>query len=584
VKDLDLQKYKETYCIGILLLADFLVRCCYLDAVPRWDAATYWGGLVEAVKATQAITHWTELPRVVLQTYNVFGHPAMGYFGLLVLGQLIDFPNLFILNMTNALLATFSVYCVYKIFRWFLPKKDQLTEVLLATAIFALDPLFFGSSIFLNTDFPVLVFFTAALASLLYQRYGWFTIASFFMIFSKETGMIFWLALLGGVFVYVMLNIFREFREQGRLSLRQMLLVIPHHKPFSLSSRFFSLVCLITPGIVFKLYSEAQKGAMWAMGTGLKFDSKGWNCFGFNSRVVLNRAGEIFILNFHWLLVLLIIAALLIILVKRVMSGVASGAMSGAMLDVVSGVAPSQERPNLIWGIFPVLISFTGFLVFNLTYITYIIPRYVVSGGFFLIFFTVILLPLVLKASKIRKSIYGLIFILFTAQTFWTLDPLSKWVFGSTSFSKHKILQIDSASEALGNGFVYSAAFAAQDKLFNLMHKAMPLKPDSTIITSDANAGYAWNTMGGIYVNKTSLNRTIDWRNGFAYNIVNISNLKSIVLPANAFYVYMPWLAQYSNEAEELNVLRSLYKISEVNEVSFQGYSLSFYRLTRLVQ
>lgn len=604
---MNLQTLKEKYFPGVLLLAYFAFQCCYLDTVPRWDAATYWGGLVDAVNATHAMKNWRELPGIIMQTYNVFGHPAMGYISLLVLGQLIDYPNLLILNLTNALLATFSVFCVYKIFRWFLPSRSHFIETLLATAIFALNPLFFATSIFLNTDFPVLVFFTAALGCLLYGRYGWFTVFSLFMIFSKETGMMYWLSLLGGVGLYSALTMVRELRAKRWPKLGELLPVTNNNQKLTLSVSLFRAACLILPGIAFKLYSTAQKAGVWAETNVLKFDSNGWNCFGFNKKIMVNRAGEIFILNFHWVAGLVIVAALLIgigrVIEKRrlALSAVPSdlGEVTNThniiennhyKINTTENVSEKHNlhfaQDNLInnrwWGILPVLMSFLAFLTFNLSYITYIIPRYVVHGAFFLAIFVLLSLPLATDSKKIRTSILSIIFLLFTLQTFWTIDPLSKLFFGSTSFGKHEILQIDSKGEAQGNGFVYSAAFAAEDKLFNLMHKAMPIKADTAIITWNADPGYAWNTMGSIYIHSTSLARTIDWRNSFRYNIIDIHGLKYPTAPLTVFYVYMPWLAQFSNEAEELALLQKFYTISEATEVQYHGYSLRFYRLTRL--
>jgi hypothetical protein len=422
--------------------------------------------------------------------------------------------------------------------------------------------------------------------------------------------MIYWLSIVSSVFSYCALMFILDLYAKRRPNIKQLL--FPHERYGSLGivGVVFRTFCLISPGVVFKIYSEVQKGAMWAMGSGLKFDSKGWNCFGFNPRVMFNRAGEIFILNFHWVLVFLIVAASLVVLTRVFASpakiqsivsadpndtlgsaddfGVQTNEEVFTQTDVpnITGIllVSSETHKDVWWGVFPVLASFAAFVLFNISYITYIIPRYVVNSGFFLIFFTLLILPLALKESRVRNCIYGLVFALFSLQTFWTLDPLSKWVFGSTSFGKHKMLQIDSIGEAQGNGFVYSATFTVLDKLFNRMQNAMPLTPTSTIITWNADPGYAWHTMGGIYINSESLNRTIDPRKAFSYNIIHAGNITAANAPATAFYVYMPWLAQFSKETDELNLLRLLYNISEANEVNYLGYSLRFYRLTRLVQ
>ncbi|HCS64161.1 MAG TPA: hypothetical protein DIW64_08805 [Cellvibrio sp.] len=594
-------KLKEQGLLCLLLLAYVVVRSFYLDAVPRWDAATYWGGIASAIEATRNITSITELPRVVLDTYNVFGHSAMGYVGLLVLGQLIDYPNLFTLNFTNLLLATFSVFCTFKIFRWFLPSERHLPEVLLSTAIFALDPLFFATSIFINTDFPVLVFFTAALAALLYGRYGGFAIASLFMIFSKATGTLFWASLVGGIGLYGLIILCREIHAGRRLSLGDLLpptgiLAVKHKLP--LSTIFYRIFCIALPGIGFKLYSIAQEGAMWSASGGIKFDSQGWNCFGFNTRIMSNRAGEIFILNFHWVLVLIVLFSLLIGYGRHIersrkktnITTEPSSIDASIKYDHIESNSNNTEvmavtaENNRWWATLPVFMCFLTFVVFNLTYITYIIPRYVVYSGFFLIIFTLLSLQFAVESRKIRCILLAIVFTLFVLQTFRTIDPLSKWVFGSTAFSEHRILQIDSIGEAQGNGFVYNAEFTMEDKLLNRMQKAIPIKPDTMIIAWNKDSGYSWFTRGDTFVDAQTLERTIDKRNSFGYNIIEISDLHRAIAPPQAIYIYMPWLAQFSDEEKELAHLRQFYEVSAAEDVGFQGYSLRLYRLTRINQ
>lgn len=572
---LDLRNHKETILLGLLLLGYIILRSFYLDAVPRWDAATYWDAIKQAVEATRAATDISSLPSIILEKYNVFGHSAMGYVGLIVLGQLIDYPNLFALNVVHLLLASFSVFCSYKIFRWFLPSPQHNAEVLLATAIYALDPLFFASSIFINTDFPVLVFYTAALAALLYGHYGWFALASIMMVFSKATGTLFWVSLVGGVGLYGLIAFIRDLKHKHPLSLSRMFPPGRHNiqTPLRYRTIAYRVTCLLLPGVAYKLYSIAQQGNSWVSSSGIKFDSKGWNCFGFNPRVMSNRAAEIFILNFHWVLVLVTLVALLIGYGRQLER------RKNALVQPVE--RPVDVSSNRWWGLLPLAAGFIIFVAFNLSYITYIIPRYVVYGGFFLIAFTLVALQYSCESSKWRFAFLSLIFVLFGWQTFRTVDPLSIWFFGSTPFSEHRILQIDSPGEAQGNGFVYNAEFALEDKLLNRMQKAIPIKPDTILITWNKDSGYSWFTRGDTFVDADTLERTIDTRNSFGYNIIEVSSLTSASAPPNAIYIYMPWLAQFSNEQEELNHLSQFYDISPPEDVGFHGYSLRLYRLTR---
>ncbi|MES2675971.1 MAG: hypothetical protein V4660_17165 [Pseudomonadota bacterium] len=591
---MDLHKHKEKYLLGILLLAYFILRCFFLDTVPRWDAAMYWNILAQAVTATKEASGFTALYQVILEHYNAYGHPSMGYYSLLVLGQLIDYPNLFMLNMTNALLAMLSVFSVYKILRWFLPTEQHLPEVLLATAAYALEPLFFGCSIYLNTDFPVLVFFTAGIASLLYGRYGWFAVSCLFLVFSKETGLLFWLTMVGGVGLNFVCYLVRELGAGRRPKLAGVFPAGSSTQEPTKLTVAFRFLCLVLPGIIFTFYTMAQKGKMWANDNGLKFDSEGWNCFGFNPKVMANRAGEIFILDFHWVPALAIIAALFIWLGRSMEKSKRTSIQASVHTTVgpddaeTKSATDFKQSPNLsrniYWGLFPIALSALAFLAFNISYITFIIPRYVMQAGFFLIVFLVLVLPYAFTAVKQRCAILSVILLLFTLQTFRTIDPLSLWAFGSAPFNDSRILQIDSPGEAVGNGFVYNSEFTAVDKLFNRMQKMMPLKPDTVIIAWNGDEWYPWFYNGNVFVDPVTLNRTMASNNTFHYNVIHIGNLDATQAPNNAFYVYMPWLSKFSNEESELTQLRSLYKISEPTEVKSLGHSLRYYRLERLAQ
>ena len=575
-----LQKAGGKIALGILLLSYFIIRCNYLDTVPRWDAASYWGALMQAVNSTLHLPGISALPRTILDTYNAFGHPSMGYYSILVLGQLTDFPNLFMLNMTNILLAMLSIFSVYKIFRWFLPQKAYHTEVLIATAAYAFEPLFFGCSIYLNTDFPVLVFFTTSIACLLYGKYFWLCISSLFMIFSKEPGIMFWAFLMGGAGLYSLWILVNNWKKGRTFILGDLL--PPYKKTDKAPNIYVSLIKLLSlfiPGVAFLAFTIAQKGAMWVGGTGLKWDSNGMNCFGLNPRLFANRAGEIFVLNFHWIPTLIILYALFVGLgryFERKENSINN------LPDDSTPLASTILSNERIWGILPIITTFIIFVAFNLTYITYIIPRYVIQGGFFLLIFTLLSLPFAVHSQKIRVGILSFIFVLFFAQTFRTIDPLSKLAFGTAPFGEHEILQIDSPGEAVGNGFVYNSEFTAVDKLFNLMQKAMPMTPETIIIAWNADAWYPWFSMGGVFVDPETLDRTVDWRNTFAYNVINIPDVHHGNAPANAYYVYMPWLSVFSNEQAELAQLRAIYNISEPTEVGFQGYNLRFYKLVKI--
>lgn len=559
----------ETLTLLVFIGIYFGIRCFYLDTSPRWDSASYWSALSEAVRATQGANNLQEFYQTVLNKYNAFGHPSMGYYSILVLFQLIDFPNQTLLNLTNIILSIVTIFCFFKILKWFFPSNIHKTEVLLATICFAFNPLFFGASIFLNTDFPVLVFFTVATACILYGYYGLFSLASIFMIFSKETGSLYWASILLGMGVYGVINTVKYYYNHSRF--RFSSLFPDTHQLFSnplpIETIVFRIFYLLLPGFILIAYFIARQGSMWQMDGGLTFNSEGWNSFGFNSRVILNRTGEIFLLNFHWLFSLTIIIFLLVGIGRRIESNKSHDG------------TPFKLEPNKIWGIYPIAFSFLFFIGFNVSYITFIIPRYVIAAGFFIIIFLFFAMSFCIHSPKKRQYIFAILTLLCFAQTFRTIDPISKMAFGSAPFSDHKILQIDSAGEAVGNGFVYNSEFTMVDKLFNQMQQSMPMTENTTLIAWNRDAWYPWFDFGTAWVDKKTLERTIDWRNGFKYKVINIDDVAKVNKPSEAFYIYMPWLSKFSNEHDELKIVSNFYHLGEMTEINHRGYKLRYYKL-----
>lgn len=113
------------------------------------------------------------------------------------------------------------------------------------------------------------------------------------------------------------------------------------------------------------------------------------------------------------------------------------------------------------------------------------------------------------------------------------------------------------------------------------MQKAIPISRDTILITWNKDSGYSWFTRGDTFIDADTLERTIDTRNSFGYNILEAMDVQAATAPTEAIYIYMPWLAQFANEEQELSHLAQFYDIPLPEDVGFQGYSLRLYRLKR---
>jgi hypothetical protein len=558
----------------LLFAAYAVLRVQYLDAIPRWDASTYFHGLRSAIVSILTIDDISTFPLRVINNFNLFGHPSMGYLLTLVPSQLFGFPNIFLMNLTNLVLAMMSIAAFHLILLYFLPDDRYAPERIVATGIYAFDPLFFGSSIFLNTDFPVLVFLTLCLAALLYRRHFMFCVAALFMIFSKELGILLYGGITIGLAAISAPHIFECIKGKKAVELSR-LLTLPAGTPPKAEKRSdwksrirpaMNIFFIVLPGILFILYFFLNPKPVWEGIEGLSVNSNGWNCFGFRPFVSVNRTEEIFLLNFHWILSGITAAVLSLMTVRRILKK-----------DNTTGKLMERIHPALI----VIVSSFLIFFLFNFFYITFIIPRYTVASGFYLILFSVIAVIIAFKKQAVRVAVLSVILVLFFIQTFRTVDPVSKKVFGTFSLGKHEFLRIDNPKEAVGNAFVYNAEFTLVDKLLNMMQKEIRISSDTTLVTYYEDTWFSFLDTGTALIDGRNYERTFDPRYAFPYKILPVHRLNPVNAPAEAYYVYMPWLAFVSNEKRELSIIKRTYDIGQPKVIGYSGYYLKVYRITK---
>jgi hypothetical protein len=85
---------------------------------------------------------------------NCWGHPSMGYMGILAVPQLLFGPSAIVLNVTNALLGAASIWGVFAILRAVYPECPPRDRCLL-TALYAFWPAVAASCLNMSPDFGV---------------------------------------------------------------------------------------------------------------------------------------------------------------------------------------------------------------------------------------------------------------------------------------------------------------------------------------------------------------------------------------------------------------------------------------------
>jgi len=501
----------KNYSILLLIFLYILSHIQFLSYSQYWDAEFYYNVIVSVSKHIGDSVHF-------FQNFNILGHPSMGYTTLLAISQNIQNDNVYLLNIENLILAVLAIFAFYKIFLFFF--KDRKLEAILTTAIFAFNPLFYATSISLNLDFPVLVFEVLAVYSFLYKKNLSFVIWSILLIFSKETGFLIYGSFIGG---YLLIS------EIKRL--------VAHKNKFD----YKKYLVFIIPVFLFVLYLFSNHWKLWSnqgpsdISTSASFV---WNnnevfSFGINSINIYTRLVQMFVMNFGWLLSLVVLASLIKSLLLR-----------EDILEKMSG----ENKDFIRMFIFVMLI----FTTFNLIYIVMPFSRYVVENVFFFSIISYVSLNyLIPKSKKWRIVILLIVSSLFVIQTFKAIDPSVNVLYGN----KHMSENISSLFFGMADGLVYNAQFAYLDKLSDLIIKET--KGDY-LIRDDANEYF--------FKNIPFQTRVSD--------ITKIQNPK----PDKIVYVHFPWFSDWDTD---LNKLRKYYNVSYIKTLKFAGYTAELYSLEK---
>lgn len=525
--------------MGVLLLT-VLLHLKFLDVSQIWDGYIYFAELLKAIRETRS---WQNF----LHYFNIAGHPTMGYMFLMAIGQLIDYGNPVLLNVSNLLLLLLAVWAFYKILLHFSPEEDDRPEMLMITLLFSLNPVLFGASIFFNVDFPVAVFLVCVLYAILYEKYF---LAGFFgllLVFSKETGII----LYGGIITlcvivpllprlfpslqpYVPSACMMLFREQ--LS-SVILKVIGVALPLPLSLYYWLIY---------------NRTGNWIGGP---IVSIGWD-----SNIALTRLFQMSCINFQWLLSLCILLALIRICVAKE--------------NVCKGLSDWKVKSYYLWAL---LILWGGFVVMNLFLKTFTNVRYVLPAIIFLILFFSLALKKLIISRGLRIAIIAVITVLTGWQIFQTVDPVSRAFFGTIPFGNHPLLKMTSVTgECCGRAgrdqLVYNAEFAMIPRLIDRLYAELPLTGEANIILHPLGNFNIFTPVDAV-----SRQRTMQYDNAFFPHIYGFGQILRGVLPATGYYVHLPWM---EDAKKELDFVQRFFTVQDKKVIAINGYSLDVYSVT----
>ena len=547
-------KFISNNSIWLLIIVYVYVRSFYWNCPPVWDGMAYFSGLLNATRATFDILN-----------YCVDGHLTQAFLLIMGLPFKLFKQDFYLFNVWLTLFGIISLVAFYNLASFFFKNYLSKIELVLVTTLFAFHPSVLSSMINFNIDIGVLTFFMLYWLYLLRRKRMIATAFAFLLAFSKETSML--LIILPFLFCLLfetssvstpwLSELSKYFYSSSKEKVK---VLVPLPVVFHLLVKQFSeriiwikkhIVILIVPYfslvifISYKVFIRHQP-AFW---TNLSDSNMTTilNYFSGDGRMI-NYLGLIFVINFNWILSIILIALIALSIIYR---------------KTIKN--KNQLKPAVL------LLLLFIFLVFILTlvrswsdvrYLTIIIPITILC--------IIQILSLFSFPRLARLSVIVLLLILFSWENIRTVDPLSKALFGTFNFGNHEMLYISKRTNETPGSYgrdelVYKLEFLKIRQLLNKIFE--DIQPNSqTCFISNGDA--SWMTLTTMDDN---YKMAIVGEHLFSpLFLLKEDILKPNRLPADVYLLDYP----NSDNTDESTLLNGQYSKSEVKVYDIDGYQM----------
>lgn len=499
--------------MAYIIFAYFLLKLLLRGYVPFWDG---WANSGEVIykAASQPFDFFN---------FELVGHSSFIYLFLLSIWQYFDLGNIAGIHLTVALLTVFSIVAFNRLLKQILDKKEFSWEIYALTILYAFFPIIFASSLHINIDYGVMIFFIIFLNFLLSGKYFLSILAGTGMMFSKETGVGLYFLTLGIYFIFRL--------SEKRYSPKKIIVNVISRSYFLIPPLLFLLRVL---AVVF-----FNKEGLW-FSTFKTILKTNFATPGFEpqvlSRIPYSYFLGIFIINFNWILSLIILLGIKNLLKNR----------KTLFLMIV------------FWGSTFFLTAFKTFS--NLRYFLPLYPIMIILAGYSLSTFV--------KNKYWRKILFLGLTVLFFMANFYTLDPVSRRIYSTFDFGKHKLLRMTSITGEC-------CVFGRDQLIYNLETIPIHYLLNTVIadIKPDELTAFAYHPAVGPEImfnfNKNNFKRTINRKDALILNVVNWKFDSLYPKPDKIYFIEFP-IGENKAEIERYSKNYKLSQVKEYNLLDFQ--------------
>lgn len=528
------ERRERLLAFGAITAVFFAVLFPEFGYVPVWDGRVYANCAVEA--AASGLT---------LDSLRCAGHPSQAYAVFLAFSQLLRLGDVSLLHLTDTLLGLLALASFRVVLARVFPAPHLARDLDLVTLACAVHPVILSTLVQVNIDFGVYVFFFATLAALVSGRFGWTALAGLFLCFSKETGVLAYVLMVG------LDVLFRATETKGTAAERLRRLA-----PMSVTA---------APVVAYAVHvlwwnATHAEAAVWKH-QWQRATLDGFNFFDLSEPVFRSYASGIFLLGFMWVVSALIGADLVV-----------GGARMARRLG--SRDVPGADRRRLVY--VTVLTAVLAYLLTsfrtwsNLRYFALLHPLLVLLAF-------AALLRLGIRA-RARAAVVGVIAALFAFALFRSSDPVSRAVYGTFSIGDRAMYRMASITGEFGgpgrDQLVYNLEFTGYHHVQNALFRRLRPNDSTAFATSRAVRWNIWSQLDLLTYQRTLARRSVIVpRYSDEVDLAAMPNRPREV-----------WFLEFSNRVETDRALASLgalYRETAIVRVRARGHVLKAHHLVR---
>lgn len=494
-KNFEIKKVlRKNWLFCLIFTGSILIRIPQLTGGIIWDAGEYYGRLITATeKFDFSLTSF-------LDYFNLANHPNYGYTFFTGIGEFLFPRKVWGVNLVVLVLTAFALVFLYKIFNKYI-KLNKTTSSFLC-GLFSLSPLVLGTSGYYNPDYGIALFFIFMLYFLLERKYILFAFWSICFVFTKEVSAIIYFFFIVGIMIAKILE--KKDEKAGNVFFTIFKNPVIY---ISMVAALFYLGYMKYIGGVTKWKQVEDAGSNFT------WNNDGFNCFGFNIEYIVLKFQQMFIENYRWIIIFLVLlGSFLILLFKKKLN-----------LSVNKYLLLS------------ITLSLFSYICFNCLYITFALVRYNYISDLLIILVLGMIISEVSKL-KVKNIINGslvVVCVIFCVESFITTDPISKSIYPLVSTNSISMVYPGYLGKNIyyGDNLVYNNQYSFLINSYDQLLKKVNYDENQIVAFPGIFDGSQINGNGEIYqVNwdKNSSRRTFENLSDSIIPI-KVENLESIL-------------------------------------------------------